>query len=145
MFVTKLLSPGANLTDAYAVRAAVFVNEQGFSEAIEFDDIDHIAYHIVIFDGQKPIATGRVFPEQPESKDTYVIGRVAVLKKYRGKEIGIKLMTKLEECAKALGGSRVVLGAQLRAREFYTKRGYKEYGEEYMDEQYPHINMEKAL
>jgi predicted GNAT family N-acyltransferase len=68
-----------------------------------------------------------------------------VLKRYRGQGVGHTLMGKLEECAKSLGGSRVVLGSQLQASEFYSKIGYTPYGEEYMDEHCPHIHMEKAL
>lgn len=145
MFATKLLPPGAELTDAYAVRTSVFVNEQGFSAEIEIDDIDKTAYHIVMFDGPKPIATGRVFPERPGNKDTYVIGRVAVLKRYRGEGVGFKLMATLEECAKSLGAKKAILGAQLQAKEFYEKCGYREYGEGYMEEQCPHVHMDKEL
>ncbi|MCL2055848.1 MAG: GNAT family N-acetyltransferase [Oscillospiraceae bacterium] len=144
MPATKLYPPGSDLTDAYAVRTAVFVNEQGFSAEIEIDDTDPSAYHIVMFDGAKPVATGRVFPENSD-KQTYHIGRVAVLKKYRGRGIGIKLMAKLEECAKSLGGTRTVLGSQMQAKQFYEKLGYAAFGGQYMDEHCPHINMGKNL
>lgn len=144
MFMTKLLPPGADLTDAYAVRTAVFVNEQGFSPELEVDETDRTAYHIAMFDGPKPIATGRVFPCE-EDPHVYVIGRVAVLKKYRSQGVGYKLMGKLEECAKSLGGQAVVLGAQLQARPFYEKNGYEEYGQEYQEEGCPHVHMKKNL
>jgi len=144
MYAAKLLPPGADLTDAFAVRTAVFVNEQGFSSEIEIDEIDDVAYHIVIFDGSKPVATGRVFPKT-EDKKVYTIGRVSVLKKYRNQGMGVNLMKKLEACAKSLGGEKIVLGAQVRAKEFYQKHGYSEFGDEYMDEHCPHIHMEKVL
>ncbi|MDL2232458.1 GNAT family N-acetyltransferase [Ruminococcaceae bacterium OttesenSCG-928-L11] len=144
MYLTKLLPPGADLTDAYGVRTAVFVNEQGFSSELEIDDIDRSAYHIVMFEGGKPIATGRVFVDS-QDKSTYIIGRVAVLKKYRSQGVGFKLMGKLEECAKSLGGTQVVLGAQMHAVPFYEKNGYTAFGEEYMEEHCPHIHMRKTL
>jgi predicted GNAT family N-acyltransferase len=56
MLMIKLYPPGSDLTDAYAVRMSVFVNEQGFSPELETDEIDHTAYHIVLFDGSKPMA-----------------------------------------------------------------------------------------
>ena len=62
-----------------AVRKAVFMEEQGFQQ--EFDDVDDRAYHVLIQDGERPVATGRLFTEDGE---TYLIGRVAVLSAYRG-------------------------------------------------------------
>lgn len=142
--MTKLYPPGSDLTEAYAVRTSVFVNEQGFSSTLEIDETDKTAYHIVMFDGPKPVATGRTFPDGAD-KLTYIIGRVAVLRRYRGQGAGIKLMEKLEECAKSLGATRVVLGAQLQALEFYKKCGYTSFGEEYAEEHCAHIHMEKTL
>jgi predicted GNAT family N-acyltransferase len=80
MLMTKLYPPGSDLTDAYAVRTSVFINEQGFSPELDADEIDRAAYHIVLFDGSKPVATGRVFPDTAD-KQTYRIGRVAVLRR----------------------------------------------------------------
>ena len=42
----------------------------------EFDDIDHEAYHAVIYTGGYPIATGRLFDENGEAH----IGRICVRK-----------------------------------------------------------------
>ena len=39
-----------------AVRKAVFMEEQGFQQ--EFDDVDDRAYHVLIQDGERPVATG---------------------------------------------------------------------------------------
>ena len=41
-----------------AVRKAVFMEEQGFQQ--EFDDVDDRAYHVLIQDGERPVATGRL-------------------------------------------------------------------------------------
>ena len=47
---------------AMEIRKTVFVDEQGFQN--EFDDIDFIAVHFVLFDDlDMPIATCRVFKE----------------------------------------------------------------------------------
>lgn len=60
--------------EAKDIRIEVFMKEQGFEN--EFDDIDNISFHIVVFDEEKPIGTCRFFKEN----DHYTIGRVAVLK-----------------------------------------------------------------
>lgn len=60
--------------EAKDIRIEVFMKEQGFEN--EFDDIDDMSHHIVVFDEEKPIGTCRFFKEN----DHYTIGRVAVLK-----------------------------------------------------------------
>lgn len=126
--------------DAAQIRQSVFVEEQGFQK--EFDDIDGRAYHVVVYDGKSPAATGRIFKIED---DVYSIGRVAVLKNYRGKRLGTMVLELLEKKAAELGAKQVRLSAQLQARSFYEKRGYTAYGTEYHDEFCPHIGMKKQL
>ena len=96
-----------------AVRKAVFMEEQGFQQ--EFDDVDDRAYHVLIQDGERPVATGRLFTEDGE---TYLIGRVAVLSAYRGQHLGEHVVTALEQQAKACGAKCITLSAQCRAAAF---------------------------
>ena len=102
--------------EAKDIRTEVFVNEQKFEN--EFDDIDDIAYHLIIWEGEKAIANARLYREKDE-KNSYIIGRLAVLKEYRKCHIGTKLMNLLEEKVKALSGEKISLSAQCRARAFY--------------------------
>lgn len=67
--------------EAKDIRIKVFMKEQGFEN--EFDDIDQISSHIVVFDETKPVGTCRFFKEN----NHYTIGRVAVLKEYRNQHI----------------------------------------------------------
>ena len=53
-----------------AVRKAVFMEEQGFQQ--EFDDVDDRAYHVLIQDGERPVATGRLFTEDGETYLTMI-------------------------------------------------------------------------
>lgn len=128
--------------DAYKIRREVFIEEQKFT--IDKDEIDERAYHVVIYDEDIPIATGRCFNKE-DKKDEYIIGRVAVLKKYRGLKIGREVILLLEEKIKELNGKSVELSAQVRAKNFYEKIGYVEYGEVYFDEYCEHIKMKKIL
>jgi len=43
------------------------------------------------------------------------------------------------------GHSRVRLGAQTHALDFYRKLGFAVFGDEYMDAGIPHFDMEMAL
>ena len=126
---------------ATAVRTAVFIEEQGFVN--EMDDIDRRAAHLVMWDGEIPVATCRVFPDIREG--VYILGRLAVMKAYRGKNIGAEMMKNAEEYVRNKGGSRIILHAQCTAMEFYRKQGYTEQGEIEEEEGCPHMWMAKEL
>lgn len=137
--------------DIVNIRTAVFIEEQGFKD--EFDDIDSNALHVVLFSDGTPCATGRLFPANcnacsncdDESKGLYKIGRVAVLKAYRGQNLGSAVISALEEKCRQIGGKAILLSAQCRARSFYEKLGYSPFGAEFLEEYCPHINMTKNI
>lgn len=127
---------------AIEIRKKVFVDEQGFQN--EFDDVDLIAVHFVLFDdSDRPIATCRVFEEQKNS--AYILGRLAVAKESRGKNIGRLIVDKVEEYVKEMGGEQIQLHAQCRVAAFYNKLGFSSFGEMEEEEGRPHIWMRKML
>ena len=109
----------------------------------EFDETDNTATHFVLFDGSKPAGCARAFFD--ENENAYHIGRVAILKEYRGRHLGEEIMLFAEDYLKSQGAERVTLSAQVRASGFYKAIGYTAYGEEYFDQYCPHIAMEKKL
>lgn len=131
--------------EAKIIRTRVFMSEQGFKD--EFDDIDKISMHFVLYDDDDdddiPAATCRVY--YSDKKKSYVIGRIAVEKEYRGKNYGTEIIRYAEIKIIKKGGKQTILSAQCRASEFYRKLGYCEYGESYLVEGCPHIWMRKEL
>ena len=125
--------------EAKDIRIEVFMKEQGFEN--EFDDIDNISFHIVVFDEEKPIGTCRFFKEN----DHYTIGRVAVLKEYRNQHIGNVLLESAEKEIKKLNGALIVVYAQVRVSPFYEKQGYIQFGQIDDDEGVPHMWMKKRI
>ena len=125
--------------DSKNIRIMVFVEEQKFE--VEFDEFDGISKHIVLYLGDKCIATSRIYKED----DLYVIGRIAVVKEYRKLGYGKKIILFSEELIKELGGNKIKISAQSRVKEFYEKLGYVTYGDEYYDEYCPHVGMIKVL
>ena len=123
------------------IRQEVFINEQGFIN--EFDDIDKRAWHLVVYDEETPLACCRFF--RGDAPNEFIIGRLAVLKEHRGKQLGALMMQEAEKYIKSIGGEKLSLSAQLRVREFYEKQGFTASGETYFDEYCEHIHMEKAL
>lgn len=128
--------------EARAIRIEVFVDEQGFNE--EFDTVDYNSIHFVAFDQHgDPIGTCRIFNK--DDKTVFYLGRLAVLKSFRGIKVGSKLINACEKTARNLGASEIHLHSQYRAMEFYQKCGYTEYGEIEDEEGCPHIWMKKNI
>ena len=125
---------------ARAVRRAVFMEEQGFCN--EFDQTDDIAAHLVMFDGDVPVATCRVFWDN--AMDSYILGRLAVVQKHRGKSLGSDMVRAAEEYVRDVGGSALALHAQCRVTDFYKQLGFAEFGQVGDDEGCPHIWMKKS-
>jgi N-acyl-L-homoserine lactone synthetase len=59
-FIFKKIKIQDELNKSFKVRKKVFCDEQNISEKIEFDNLDHLCDHYLIYDGKKAIATGRV-------------------------------------------------------------------------------------
>ena len=124
---------------AVAIRNAVFVEEQGFID--EFDDVDQRAIHLVMYHGETPIGVCRVFTEG----ETWLLGRFAVQKAWRGKGWGSLLLREAEETVRSHGGTTLTLHAQCRAMAFYEKNGYTPFGEIEYEQDCPHMAMKKEL
>jgi len=125
--------------DIIKIRTVVFIDEQEFKE--EFDETDKTCSHIVLYDNKNPIATCRYFKEIKN----YHIGRVAIIKEYRGQHLGNKIMKLAEDEIKKEGGQNIELSAQVRISDFYKKLGYNKVGDIYYDEFCEHIKMVKNL
>lgn len=127
--------------EARFIREEVFMKEQGFQE--EFDEIDLKAVCMVLYDDGKPIACCRYFPG--EETGEYIAGRLAVLKEYRGRNLGRQMLEEIERKVKESGGKKISLSAQVRVKGFYETLGYIKSGDIYFDEDCEHIHMEKSL
>ena len=110
-----------DLTDAFFVRDEVFTKEQGFTIP-DVDAFDAISDHMVVYIDGKPAATGRVYRDE---SGAFHIGRIAVLKQYRARQLGRLVMERLEVLAREQGAEKIVLGAQLYAIPFYEKCGFQ--------------------
>ena len=126
--------------EAKAIRYEVFCNEQGFKT--EFDETDEISTHLVAYDNETPIATCRIYKIE---NATYAIGRVAVIKAWRGKNIGALILAEAEKYIHSQGGKEISVSAQTRVEEFYKKQGFTPIGNIYLDEGCPHVKMIKKL
>ena len=119
---------------AYPIRLTVFVNEQQVPEELELDDDDPDAWHAVVLKDGQAIATGRLLSSGK-------IGRLAVLKNYRGLGIGTGLIKRLMEFGQQQGIGQFYLHAQTTAIGFYEGLGFKANGPVFNEAGIEHIKM----
>jgi predicted GNAT family N-acyltransferase len=122
-----------------AIREAVFMVEQGVPEELEWDGIDASCAHVLAWSNHgEAIGTARM---QSDGK----IGRMAVLKNWRGSGVGEALLQTLLNLAEKQSLSRVTLAAQTHAVGFYERAGFHVVGDQFMDAGIPHRMMVREL
>ena len=130
--------------EASRIRFAVFVAEQGVLPEIELDGHDADCLHALAFEGDEAVGTGRLLPGEPIGRIGH-IGRMAVLKPWRGRGLGSLILKSLVEKARSRGDREIRLSAQVHAAEFYRAHGFVEVGEDYMEAGILHRAMKRAF
>lgn len=129
--------------DASAVRANVFIEEQGIPKEMEWDEADTTALHAVAYNRLgMAVATGRLLPHAP---GVGRIGRMAVLRVLRGSKLGKDILLDLIATARARGDTEVLLHAQTSAQGFYTRLGFQPRGPVFDEVGIPHQEMFATL
>lgn len=123
-----------------ALRRAVFIDEQGVSEADELDDLDGQCLHLLAHISDAPAGTARIMIKDGTAK----IGRVCVLEQHRGKGLGAELIRHALKIANGKA-EQAKLGAQLHALGFYEALGFAAVGPVYDDAGIDHRDMICAL
>jgi predicted GNAT family N-acyltransferase len=132
---------------AYQVRVKVFVHEQGIAVEEELDHLDPTCTHFLLYDAtispSKPIGTCRLVPS--DTKECHM-GRLCILKEYRGKGLGALLSKHFDQEALKQNYSSVAIHAQSYAQEFYQRLGYaKTDTPPFLEVGIEHIHMIKNL
>jgi predicted GNAT family N-acyltransferase len=125
-------------TDAFLVRQAVFIHEQGVPAELELDEYDPLATHALAYLDELCIGTGRLVDLGGGQAQ---IGRMAVLAQFRGRGTGKNILEKLVQIASAQGVKLLILHSQVAAIPFYEKQGFKVEGPTYDEAGIPHRNM----
>lgn len=113
----------------FAVRRAVFIEEQGIPEAEEWDADDATCLHVLAEDDIGPLGTARLIARGTTAK----IGRVAVMPRARGTGLGRRIMEHMLQEARAAGFTEAMLEAQLAVIGFYEGLGFVAEGPDYDD------------
>ena len=130
------------LTAAFAIRRAVFVDEQGVDPALEWDDAETDATHLLLVADGRPIGAARA---RLVDAVTIKAERIAVCRSARNEGWGQQLMGAVETIGIESDASRCVLHAQQRVEGFYHTLGYRTVSEEFEEAGIPHVKMERPL
>ena len=138
-FVVEVIDFAIGRDDLQAIREVVFVQEQQVPAEMERDALDPQCVHVIArsADGMA-IGTGRLTPD-------HRIGRMAVLRDWRGKGVGDAMLLALIDQARERGWREVALNAQASAITFYARHGFLPHGERFMEAGIEHLAMRRLL
>lgn len=136
--ILEVLYENQYKNDIRNIRDEVFIKEQNIDKSIEFDGKDDEALHVLIYSENKAIATGRILSDGR-------IGRVAVLKEFRKKGLGLEIVSSLVNQAKKKNFEKVYLDSQEDAIIFYEKLGFELSGKMFIKANINHQTMIKSL
>ena len=137
----SLIAVTDDIATCRALRRAVFIEEQGVSEADELDDLDGVAVHLLAIVDGRSMGSARIIPGEGYGK----IGRVCVLAEARGTGLGAALMREAVQECRRLGLKTARLGAQTHALGFYEALGFEAVGPVFDDAGIPHREMIRTL
>jgi predicted GNAT family N-acyltransferase len=133
----KRVSSKEELRKAFAIRRRVFIKEQGVPAAVELDTDDDSAIHFLALGRGNAVGTARVVLRHRTAK----IGRMAVLRSYRRKGIGKKLLRQAIILARKRGAEEIYLHAQVPVIGFYEAQGFRCAGKVFTEAGIPHRKM----
>jgi predicted GNAT family N-acyltransferase len=145
--VIQAVSWQTHETPLKAIRQVVFVEEQDVPLSIEWDKEDANALHLLAYlktdtNFASPIGCARLLTKALRSDEVIgKIGRMAVLKNYRGLGLGKAMLQKAVAIHFANGINNIQLSAQLHAIPFYINAGFEVISEVYQDANIPHRDM----
>jgi len=142
-YVVRLATWEHDRVHIQSVRRTVFIEEQRIAERDEWDELDPVVTHVLVFEPpaaakRDAVGTGRLEP-------TGKIGRVAVLPQYRGTGAGVSVMRRLLELAAERGFQEVYLNAQASATGFYERLGFRADGPAFDEVGIPHQRMRRSV
>ena len=121
-----------------AIRKSVFIDEQHVPKELEWDGLDTECTQFLATINSTPVATARLTGKGQ-------IGRMAVLKDFRGKGIGSRLLAVVIEQAKLAGYKQDFLHAQVNVIEFYQRHGFTACGDIFIDAGIEHRSMKRIF
>ena len=133
----RLIRDDAEYNEILKVRKIVFIQEQNVPSQIEFDGLDKESIHVIIKLNNKTIGCARIRTINGNVK----LERIVILKEFRGKGFGKKLVEYLISYCKQIEPKEIIIYAQYNLKDFYRKFGFKTRGNTFMEAGIKHIEM----
>jgi len=134
-FVIQVVSWQTHAAPLKTVREEVFIKEQYVPVELEWDGLDATAQHLLAL-SNTGVAIGCARLPGDGS-----IGRMAVLKPWRGSGVGSALLNKAVVLCRQQNIQNITLSAQVHAIPFYEKSGFEVCSEPYLDADILHVDM----
>lgn len=131
----KIADFTTNHIEIKKIRTSVFIHEQNVPVELEWDEFDNDSTHFLAYYNSIPVATARLL-------ENGYIGRMAVLKEYRNRNIGKIMLKYILKVADEKAFKTIKLSAQEHAIGFYKKYGFSVTSDVYIDAGIPHYDME---
>jgi predicted GNAT family N-acyltransferase len=137
--IIQAISP-EEIEQVFAIRTEVFVKEQKCLPSEEFDELDAVAKHYLLFDDATPVATGRYRKTDKGIK----VERIATLESARGRGYASLIIQHIfSESAKEYPDcTHYYLHAQVSVMPLYALLGFKPYGDTFIEADIVHQAME---
>lgn len=117
------------------IRTLVFMDEQQVTADLEWDGLDDAALHLLaLSEDDQAIGCARLLADGS-------IGRMAVLKHWRGKGVGSMLLDTAIRVCQRQAVPLIKLSAQIHAVDFYEKAGFEVCSQPYLDANIMHVDM----
>ena len=127
------------LIDMLRLRSKIFVVEQN-CPYLDMDGYDETGLHLLVKDLDKIVGCLRILPVG--RYDEVSIGRVVVDADYRRQGIAKRMLElSIENAVAIYGCDRIVLGAQIYAKNLYESVGFKPIDKGYLEDGIPHVHM----
>lgn len=123
------------------LRQEVFILEQACVYS-DLDDKDQLSHHLTAWQNDTLVAYTRLIPYGISYPDAMSIGRVVTAPGFRGKGLGVELMRRSIDTLYGQYGHNIIkIGAQQHLHAFYSRLGFEQSSEPYMDAGILHIEM----
>ena len=135
----KIIDLSDEINVSFKIRKKVFCEEQRISEDIEFDNLDHLCEHFLIYKKGEAIGTARV---RKKEDHLFKIERVAVLVEYRKLKVGSLLINEIiNYYLKKNKKISIMLHSQVAVEDFYKNLNFIPYGDRFIEDGILHIAM----
>lgn len=122
------------------IRQEVFVIEQDCNY-LDADNLDKDSDHLLCYKQDVLIAYMRIYIN-PNNVNKLSFGRILVRKRFRGMGLGKELVQRgIDLNSDSLKNRVISMSAQVYLIKFYEELGFKIIGEQYLEDQIPHVKM----